>query len=64
MKRGWALPGPHANPAEMKLCNEAGSIERAYVEKNSKCPVTIPREKGVGDLSPSFIDRILSMVDN
>jgi hypothetical protein len=64
MKRGWALPCPHVNPAEMKLCKAVGSIERAYVEKNPKCPVTVPREKRVGDLSPFFINRILSMVDN
>jgi hypothetical protein len=48
----------------MKLCKAVGSIERAYVEKNPKCPVTVPREKRVGDLSPFFINRILSMVDN
>jgi hypothetical protein len=62
MKRGWALPCPHANPAEMKQYKEAGSREVSHVENNSKCLVPFPREKRLDDLSPIIIDMIFSMV--
>jgi hypothetical protein len=58
------MPGPHANPAEMKQCKGAGLREVSHVENNSKCTVPFPRETRLDDLLPIFADMIFSRVKN